>query len=205
MFPTILPTNRTNYLHLAVVLPVLNRIKTAFPKTEANTCLQTLADSEFYIYDHETEGKCYTHKDVVGIIHFTVENSSTNPVYFLAIDKCLLADNDRTKRCDCAVFDDQTFCFIEIKTTSSMTQRKKLRREAKNQLKIAISLFREHNVFTTEYLEAYVCLLTETKGEDSELDGIRTRPLNRASLLEEAEEFDEIGVTLFHSNFKRFA
>ena len=48
--------------------------------------------------------------------------------------------------------------------------------------------------FDPVQIEAYVSLLTD----------LETRPLNRASLLEETEEFDEIGVTLFHDNRKYF-
>jgi hypothetical protein len=173
---------------------VINTIKLAFPQTEINGCLQTLTDAKFHIYDHETEKRCYVHTETEGIKHFTVENMDGRPVHFLAIDKCMLADDKLTQRCDCAIFDEQTFCFIEIKTTSSMTQRKKLRREAKNQLKAVIAYFRENNAFVPHSIEAYVSLLTDSQ----------TRPLNRASLVEETEEFDEIGVTLFHDNRKRF-
>lgn len=113
---------------------MLDTIKKVFPQIETNGCLQTLIDAEFHIYDHEIEKRCFVHTDPDGIKHFMVENIDERPVHFLAIDKCMLADDALTQRCDCAIFDEQTFCFIEIKTTSSMTQRKKLRREAQNQL-----------------------------------------------------------------------
>lgn len=187
-------TSRTNYSPLAVAYPVLDTIKDAFPQTGVKGCLQTLTDSEFHIHDHETEKRCYIQVDLEGVKHFTVRNTDSRSVHFLAIDKCLLMDDERRQRCDCAVFDNQTFCFIEIKTTSSMTQRKKLRREAKNQLKAAIAFFRNKVAFDSTQIEAYVCLLTD----------LETRPLNRASLVEETEEFDEIGVTLFHDNRKQF-
>ncbi|GAB4038503.1 hypothetical protein [Spirosoma jeollabukense] len=173
---------------------MLDVLKFAFPQTETNNCIQTLTDVEFHIYDHETEKRCYIQNDPNGVKHFTVENGEGLSIHFLAVDKCLLMDEELTKRCDCAVFTEQTFCFIEIKTTSSMTQRKKLRRDAKNQLKAAISYFRDKMAFTSTQIEAYVCLLTD----------LETRPLNRASLIEETEEFAEIGVTLFHDNRKRF-
>ncbi len=173
---------------------MLNAIKAAFPQIEVNACLQILTDSEFHIYDHEIEKRCYVQIDWEGIRHFIVKNADGRSVHFFAIDKCLLMDDELTQRCDCAVFDDHTFCFIEIKTTSSMSQRKKLRREAKNQLKATIAFFRNKVAFDSIRIEAYVSLLTS----------LETRPLNRASLLEETEEFDEIGVTLFHDNWKQF-
>ncbi|ADB38730.1 hypothetical protein [Spirosoma linguale] len=173
---------------------MIDTIKRAFPQTEINGCLETRTETEFHIYDHETEKRCYVHTDSEGIKHFTVENVSGRPVHFLAIDKCLFFDNDGPKRCDCAIFDKETFCFIEIKTTSSMTQRKKLRREAKNQLKAAVTFFRENITFTSTQIEAYVSSLIDSQ----------TRPLNRASLIDEIEEFEEIGVILFHNNRKKF-
>ncbi|PRY36996.1 hypothetical protein CLV58_11133 [Spirosoma oryzae] len=74
-----------------------------------------------------------------------------------------------------------------------MTQRKKLRREAKDQLKATIVYLRQV-LNLTSVIEAYVCLLAESG----------TRPINRASLLEEEEEFDAMGVSLFHLNHKHF-
>lgn len=134
---------------------VINAIKEAFPQTETNNCLQTLTDTKFHIYDHETKKRCYVQNDPNGVKHFTVENADGRSIHFLAVDKCLLTDAELTQRCDCAVFDEQTFCFVEIKTTSSMTQRKKLRRDAKDQLKAAIAYFRNNVDYAAVQVEAY--------------------------------------------------
>lgn len=196
--------SKTNYSPLVVVYLVLDALKLAFPQAEIKECLQTTTDGEFYIYDHETEKRCYVHTDPDHVIHFTVKNKDEKTISFLAIDKCLLMDDDLTQRCDCAVFDEETFCLIEIKVTSSMTQRKKLRVKAKNQLKASADFFQSHMAFATKQIEAYVCLLTEVNDSQSEPDTSRTRPLNRASLVEETEEFNELGVSLFHDNRKEF-
>lgn len=88
-----------------------------------------------------------------------------------------------------------------------MTQRKKQGRDAKDQLLAAINYFKQHLSFTTEKLEAYICLVrqesTSLMAEDEELADVR--PLNRASLVEEIEEFAEVGFEIFHDNRKRFA
>ncbi|QJD79030.1 hypothetical protein [Spirosoma rhododendri] len=173
---------------------MLDLFTNTFPQLKYSDCLTSLTDSEFYIYDHETEKRCYLQDDERGIKHFRVTNTSENAVHFLAIDKCLLMDDAKTQRCDCAVFNEHTLCLIEIKSTSSMTQRKKLRREAKDQLKATVTYLRQVLNLTT-VIEAYVCLLAESD----------TRPLNRASLVEEEEEFDAMGVSLFHLNHKHFA
>lgn len=75
---------------------MLDAIKAAFPQTEVKVCLQTLTDSKFHIYDHETEKRCYIQVDPEGIKHFTVKNTDGRPVHFLAIDKCLLMDDELT-------------------------------------------------------------------------------------------------------------
>lgn len=165
----------------------------AFPQLQYSDCLTSLFDTEFYIYDHEIEKRCYLQDNEYGIRHFRVTNASKGVVHFLAIDKCLLRDDAKTQRCDCAVFNEQTLCLIEIKTTSSMTQRKKLRREAKEQLKATVVYLRQI-LNLTSVIEAYVCLLAESD----------TSPINRASLVEEEEEFDAMGVSLFHLNHKHF-
>jgi hypothetical protein len=189
-----LPTNRINYSTLAAVFPVFETIKGAFPQTEANGCLDVRIESEFHIYDDETSKRCLIQDNPEGVKHFTVKNDTEQPVCFLAIDKCLLMDSDPIQRCDCAVFDTQTFCFVEIKTVSSVSQRKNLRRKAKNQLKEAIAFFRQNVSFDEMRIEAYIALSTKSE----------SRPMNRASLLEEIEEFDEIGVRLYHDNVKHF-
>jgi hypothetical protein len=188
--------NKTNYTPLNVTYPVLDAIKIAFPQAEINDCLQTPPGATFHIYDHETAKRCYVHNDSEGIKHFTIINGDNRLIHFLAIDKCLLIDSDENPRCDCAVFDEQTFCFIEIKTTSSENERRrtKFRRKAINQLKATIAFFQGHVAFDSTQIEAYVTLLAESEG----------RPRNRTNLAAEIEEFDEIGVTLFYDNRKIF-
>ena len=196
MFRTIWPTNKTNYAPLDVAYPVFDAIKNAFPQVEINDCLQTLTDAAFYIYDHETAKRCYVHNDPERVAHFTVIHENKRPVHFLAIDKCLLIDSDENPRCDCAIFDEETFCFIEIKTTSSGNERRraKFRRKAINQLKATIAFFRSHVAFDSTPIEAYITLLAESEG----------RPRNRTNLTAEIEEFDEIGVLLFYDDRRTF-
>jgi Holliday junction resolvase-like predicted endonuclease len=190
------PTSKTNYAPLDVAYPVLDALKIAFPQLESNNCLETSTGLTFYIYDHETEKRCYAHNDPDGIAHFTVINNEARSVHFLAIDKCLLMDSDENSRCDCAVFDEQTVCFIEIKTTSSENERRrtKLRRKAMEQLKATIVYFKNQAVFDSADIEAYVTLLAESEG----------RPRNRTNLAAEIEEFEEMGVRLFYANAKAF-
>jgi hypothetical protein len=174
---------------------MLDKILRRFPDCENGDipCLTKRAETIFFVYDEPVnQGRCYAHTNSDGLIQFTVENTSGSPIYFLAVDHCILSDSD-PKKCDFILFDDLTLCFVEIKT-ATMRQRKPQRRRAKEQLIEFIKYFREHLPLADEQIEAYICVLSEAEG----------RPLNRASLLDEVEEFDLIGATLYHQNSKRF-
>lgn len=171
---------------------VLNTIKRSFPQTEANACLQTLTVIEFCIYDTDAR-RCVIQDDPDGLKHFTVENPTEREIYFLAIDKCLFFDGDGIQRCDCAVFDSKTFCFIEIKEVDHAAKRSEHYRKAKEQLKTTIQYFQERLTFTTKRIEAYACVGRTI-----------ARPARQATDINEQFEFAEMGATLYHGNVKRF-
>lgn len=172
---------------------MLNRIQKAFPQTQAGTCLQTLTETEFFIYDTDQK-RCEIQTDINGLKHFTVENPTNRDIHFLAIDKCIFFDNDGIQRCDCAVFDNKTFCFVEIKETDTDARRSAHYRKAKEQLKATIQHFQEQVEFTTKRIEAYACVGRTT-----------ARPAKPAADLNDRLEFDELGAALYHGNIKRFA
>ncbi len=173
---------------------MLNRIKTAFPQTHENNCLQTLTSPEFYIFDAD-EKRCFIQTDPDGTKHFTVENPTQRDIHFLAIDKCLFMDNVKgLKRCDFAVFDAKTFCFVEIKETEMAGQRSARTQDAKLQLKETLRLFRENLTFATRFVEAHLCV-----GDRS------PRPARLTTDLNEQIEFAALGAKLYRGNSKRFA
>ena len=172
---------------------MLDAIKAAFPRTGANACLQTLTDTEFCIYDTDAK-RCAIQTEPDGLKHFTVENPTGRDVHFLAIDKCLFFDDDGIQRCDCAVFDSKTFCFVEIKETETYARRSAHYRRAKEQLKTTIQHFQEHLAFTTKRIEAYACVGRTI-----------ARPARQATDINEQFEFAEMGATLYHGNVKRFS
>lgn len=180
MIFTVLPLN-----------PVLNEIKQAFP--EADHCLQTIIDNQFCIYDHAEIKRCFIQTNPDGIKHFTVENTTEHAIHLLAVDNCLMAPTDPS-RCDCAIFDNKTFCFIEIKT-AGFKQRQAKRKEAEDQLRSSVTFFRNHVAFSNEQIiEAYVCLL------DSKTFG----PCIRSGSASRTLEFADMGVSLFYTNHKEF-
>ena len=171
---------------------MLDAIQKSFPQTFANACLQTLTEVELHIYDTD-EKRCEIQTEPEGIVHFTVENPAAQDIHFLAIDKCLLFDNDEIQRCDCAIFNHKVFCFVEIKEVDHAARRADQNRKAKEQLKNTIRLFKEQLTFTTRHLEAYACVGRTTP-----------RPARLASDLNDRLEFEDLGATFYHGNIKRF-
>ena len=169
-----------------------NLIERTFIKTVQNSCLQTSTEVEFFVFDTEAK-QCAIQTDPAGIKHFTVENPGRRDIHFLAIDHCLFSDKDAT-RCDCAIFDEKTFCFVEIKETETAARRSAHYQKAKDQLKATIQYFQERMTFTTKRIEAYACV-----GKTI------ARPARQTNDLNEQVEFADIGAVLYHGNIKRFA
>ncbi|QMW06259.1 hypothetical protein [Spirosoma foliorum] len=172
---------------------MLDTIRQTFPRTTTGNCLQTLTDTEFCIFDTDKK-RCEIQLDPDGLKHFTVENPTSRAIHFLAIDKCIFSDGDHIQRCDCAVFDSKTFCFVEIKEIDSAAKRSEHYRKAKEQLKATIQHFQEQLEFTTKRIEAYACVGRTT-----------ARPAKPAADLNDRLEFEELGSALYHGNIKRFA
>ena len=168
-------------------------IKNAYPQIIQNSCLEILTDVEFSIYDSEI-GRCFIQKEEDSVIHFTVKNPNQKEIGFLAIDKCIFMDSDKIKRCDCAVFDNKTFCFIEIKETNQ--RKSENSRKAKEQLLITINEFKNKIDFSDKRLEAYVVV---------GLDFKKVSPASKSQDLLSTLKFERLGVTLFHDgNEKKF-
>ncbi len=164
----------------------------AFPACEKGKCLETLVRAKFDIFDKEGE-RCYVRKSGDEPIHFAIENPNQKEVNFLAIDGCLFGSGDG-KRCDCAVFDDKTFCWIEIKDTNPK-QRSGNRKTAIGQLKATISLFKSKVDMSSYQLEAHMCL------------GVRkVYPAVSAQNQSAVKEFfDELKTDLLEGNQKTFS
>lgn len=120
-------------------------IENAFPQVISGNCLESINDAEFELFDsQEPPQRCYIKRNVDEDGSFLVKNDSCKMLYFLAIDKCIFGDDAET-HCDCALFDENVFCFIEIKDAGKRT-RKEHRRKAYQQLKSTILTFREKDI-----------------------------------------------------------
>lgn len=101
------------------------------------------------------KGKCYLIENAEeGILK--VANSSKKAIFLLAIDDCIFSSADPS-RCDCAVFDDKCFYFIEIKDSYSKKQRSDHRDKASSQLRSALEFFTQRFDFKDYQLNAVIC------------------------------------------------
>lgn len=165
-----------------------NRLNVAFPCISENDCLETYFHNRFWIYDCDDEYRCYVKTDED---QFCVINESENNIYFLAIDKCMFSDTDQFEKCDCAVFNDEVFAFIEIKKSKKRTKSQN-KKKAKSQLISTINVFKEKVEFNVP-LEAYLCIGDSPK-----------TPAKSATSSDMLLEFEEMGVSLFEGCQKEF-
>lgn len=112
---------------------------------------------------------------VEGNGEFEVINNTSEPIYFLKTDSCVYDSSDTT-RCDCAIYNDNTFSFIELKCIKPKNFNKK-RKEAENQLEATIQDFSNSEVIQDKILEAFVCSNCQIK-TDGNFEPITKKPRN---------------------------
>lgn len=179
---------------------MIKNLHDAFPQIIENACLEFLNHKEFEIYDCPeedkscTKGRCYIQENG----QFKVINPLSKEIGFLAVDKCIFFDDDKFKKCDCIVYDETTFCFIEIKEFNTKKKIGKRRREKREssllQVEATIKQFRDK--FNVERnLEAYICVKQYTEGI----------PKSKASTSDQKLKFEEeLRTTLFDGCEKKF-
>ncbi len=172
---------------------IIDQIKTAFIKCVENDCLEITNSEKIEVFDDEIEKRCFIRQGENQPVHFTILNPSKKEIAFLAIDKCVFFDEDDWAKCDFVVFDDQTFCFVEVKKAKA-SQRKKRRIKAIRQLKATVKLFTEQLDFSSYELEAHVCL-----------GGKTIYPSRPARMASEVLEFEiDFHARLLEGNQKEF-
>lgn len=156
-------------------------IENAFPQIITGGCLEVEIAPGFELFDSPVHPqRCFIRRQPEQERHFLVRNPSQKSIHFLAIDKCMLNDDAET-HCDCALFDEQTFCFIEMKDAGKRT-RKEHRRKAYQQLKATILLFKNRDVFQgTSAIEAIISFASKDSYP------VRTSSSNDAALMFEME------------------
>ncbi len=171
---------------------MINSLKELFPNMGEKNCFQIISEEKFEIIDNEEEKKCYILEENG---QFEVINSTQKEISFLAIDECLFSSADDS-RADCIIFDDEVFCFIELKHCKNKNIPKN-RRKAKQQLISLIEFFKE-KIDLKQKLEAYICV---TCSSNEEKITMTPRANNEQAQLE-FEEF--LDTQLFYKCQKEF-
>ncbi|MCF2442458.1 hypothetical protein L0657_00720 [Dyadobacter sp. CY345] len=165
-------------------------IENSFPQIVGGTCLERLTTS-FEIFDNDSDPRrCYVRKNLNEQVHFAVKNPRNIEIHFLAIDKCIFTDLGPS-RCDCAVFTESDFCFLEIKFSKKLGQRKRARETAQKQLQNTIYEFIKANIsFHRLQLKAIICIV-----------GNNSYPVARAESLNAVVDFlDKFNAELLVGN-----
>lgn len=157
------------------------------------TCLESVDEKHFFIQDGKDERPAFR---VETNGEFEVVNNRDSPINFLQIDSCIYDSND-SKRCDCAIYSDDTFCFIELKS-SKRTNWKSHRESAEKQLKASILAFNDEDITKNKILEAYMCCTCKVDGNFTKI--------SRASNNYEVQTYfiDELNTKLYCDTKKEF-
>ena len=127
-------------------------------------CIESDNKNVFWIDENRSTGKSFIAHNILSNdeedVMIKVNNPLNKDINLLCIDACIFLSSDGS-RCDCALFDDDKFCFCElkfevIKSGNATTNLKKARNK---QLNRTITEFRNKIDFSRfSKLEAYVGL-----------------------------------------------
>lgn len=181
---------------------IIEDIQNKFETCVKNNCIETISDEKFFVIeDSSTNKSSLIKKDTSkgDYSEFEIENINKKDIHFLAIDNCIFDDSSDHKKCDFSIFDETTFCFVEMKTNATSLKdqaRKKNKKTAILQLKETVKIFKEKIDFSKyEYsIEAIICPKYE------ELRPVATTNFQSAQL-----EFQkELNTILLNGNQKKF-
>ena len=169
---------------------MINSLKKVFPHLDEKKCL-IIVEDDFQFIDNIEGQKAYL---IESNGQFKVTNLNKKEIGFLAVDDCLFDSSDGS-RADCIIFDNDTLCFIELKSCKNKNIPPN-RRKAKSQL-IAIIEFFQERIKLDKKLEAYICVTC--------LSDYKVTMTPRPSNIEAQAEFEEFYNTqLFYKCDKEF-
>jgi len=158
-----------------------------------NECLENVDKKHFFIQDGDDQLPAFV---VEKNGEFEVINNTGSHINFLKIDSCVYHSKHST-RCDCTIYNDDTFCFLELKS-SKRTNWKSHRESAEKQLKTTILDFTNEDVTKDKTLEAYMCCTCT-------IDGNFTQILRASNNYEVQTYFiDELNTKLYCDTKKEF-
>jgi len=133
-------------------------------------CREVISSKNFFIQDKDGSSPAFIKYDNG---QFEVINTIEDDINFLKIDDCIYTSEDKS-RCDCAIFNDKVFCFIELKTleTKKGKTKKERRKTAEKQLKHTIYNFKDESILQNKNKEAYVSFTCNIDGKLTEIPNI---------------------------------
>jgi len=135
-----------------------------------DNCLEVISNKHFFIQDEEGSSPALVKYDDG---QFGVINNTSDNISFLKIDDCIDFGKE-TKKCDCAIYNDNVFCFIELKTLKSKKgkTKKERRRTAEKQLKYTIDNFKDETILQNKNKEAYISFTCNIDNKLTEIPNI---------------------------------
>ena len=178
-----------------------------FSERAIQECLESDNRAEFHICDGnenastEKEQRTFILRVPMtnDLYSFTVKNPGRKKIHHLAVDHCFFDRSYSGDRCDCIVFDDVYFCFVELKLNLRTKKgAAKHLRKARKQLGSVIQEFKrtfQNNSkdFLGYILEAFIVMYKQRYPKDT-----ASRKIRAVHFLE------EYGVALFETNEKVF-
>ncbi|GAB3739500.1 hypothetical protein GCM10027594_19690 [Hymenobacter agri] len=176
-----------------------NRIRARYPHASSGDCISEHTAKKIHVYDHPTEKRCRV-RPLDEVINpetdFTILNRSGRAFHLIAVDKCLLQDTDKVRRCDCVVYNPRVVCFIELKGPKKKNLADHIKSGAE-QLRKSIAWFEEEAfVGPADEIEAIV-----SPGAHRIVPNLNSSIIKRSDEL--AEALPNLTVVLKVDNFKK--
>lgn len=94
---------------------IVEALQSSFHRRNITLCLNKSRENVLFVTEVEPDRNtpCILQKDESK--GFCIENPNGKEIYMLAVDQCFFTNRDAMKRCDALVFDEQVFCFVELK------------------------------------------------------------------------------------------
>jgi hypothetical protein len=124
--------------------------------SDCNGSYENTTNTEFYIYDPPPEiNQPVRIVAATDDYQLTIQNPNNFEICLVKTDRCLFP-NDIAK-CDCLLFNDEKFFFVEIKTSSTGGMKEK-RNKAVKQLGATISILKNNEILLTDLdTKAIIC------------------------------------------------
>jgi hypothetical protein len=176
-----------------------NRIQARYLHASSNDCITDYTAKKLRVYDHPTEKRCRVRSlSEAGSeeADFTVINRSGRTFHLVAVDKCLLQDSDKARRCDCIVYNPRLTCFIELKEPKKKNLAEHIK-SAADQLRKSIAWFeQEEFIGPADEIEAIV-----SPGAHRLVPNLTASIIKRSDEL--AEALPNLNVVLSVQNYKK--